>query len=132
VNELALFNFLRGLHIPDLEQSADQFARFDCYSQSAKLHIELKCRRSHYDTLLIEKKKFDNLIARSMQLQFSPCYINSTPQGIFAFNLLASNITWQSELMPATTDFENSATIEKVVGFLPISEAIHLSGAVGY
>lgn len=132
MSELDLFNFLRELHIPDLERSADQFSRFDCSSQSAKLHIELKCRRSHYDTLLIEKKKFDNLFARSLQLQFSPCYINSTPQGIFAFNLFASNITWQTELMPATTDFQNSATVEKVVGFLPISEAIHLSGAVGF
>lgn len=128
MSELDLFNFLRELHIPDLQRSADQFARFDCYSQSAKLHIELKCRRSHYDTLLIEKNKFDNLIARSTQLQFSPCYINSTPQGIYAFNLLATNPTWQTELMPATTDFQNSATIEKIVGFLPISEAIQLTG----
>lgn len=132
MSELDLFNFLRELHIPDLERSADQFARFDCSSQSARLHIELKCRRTHYDTLLIEKNKFDNLIARSVQLQFSPCYINSTPQGIFAFNLLASNITWQTELMPATTDFQNAQKIEKVVGFLPLSEAINLSGAVGY
>ena len=132
MSELDLFNFLRELHIPDLERPADQFSRFDCSSQSAKLHIELKCRRSHYDTLLIEKNKFDNLVARSAQLQFSPCYINSTPQGIFAFNLLASNINWQTELMPATTDFSNAQKIEKVVGFLPLSEAINLSGAVGY
>lgn len=128
MSELELFNFLRERHLPDLERSADPFARFDCSSQSARLHIELKCRRSHYDTLLIEKQKFDNLIARSVQLQFSPCYINSTPQGIFAFNLFASNIEWQTEQMPATTDFQNSATIEKVVGFLPISQAIQLTG----
>jgi hypothetical protein len=132
MSELELFTFLREQHLPDLQRSVDPFARFDCSSQSARLHIELKCRRSHYDTLLIEKKKFDNLIARSQQLQFSPCYINSTPQGIYAFNLLATNIEWQSELMPATTDFQNVATIEKVVGFLPISSAIHLSGAVGF
>lgn len=132
MSELELFNFLREQHLPDLERSVGQFARFDCSSQSARLHIELKCRRSHYDTLLIEKNKFDNLIARSKQLQFSPCYINSTPQGIFAFNLLASNIEWQTQSLRATTDFENTATIEKLVGFLPISEAIHLSGAVGF
>jgi hypothetical protein len=128
MSELELFIFLRDRHLPDLERSVDPFARFDCSSQSARLHIELKCRRSHYDTLLIEKNKFDNLIARSKQLQFSPCYINSTPQGIFAFNLLASNIQWQSQSLPATTDFQNSTTIEKVVGFLPISEAIQLTG----
>ena len=132
MNELALFNFLRGLHIPDLERSADQFARFDCYSQSAKLHIELKCRRSHYDTLLIEKKKFDNLIARSAQLQFSPCYINSTPQGIFGFNLSKLEPTWQTELMPATTDFANTEKIEKVVGFLSVADSVHLSGAMDF
>jgi hypothetical protein len=128
MSELELFIFLRDRHLPDLERSVNPFARFDCSSQSARLHIELKCRRSHYDTLLIEKNKFDNLIARSKQLQFSPCYINSTPQGIFAFNLLASNIQWQSQSLPATTDFQNSTTIEKVVGFLPISEAIQLTG----
>lgn len=132
MSELRLFEFLRLNFLPDLERSANQFERFDCTSQSAKLHVELKCRRSHYNTLLIEKKKFDALIAASTQLQFSPCYINSTPQGIFGFNLSKLEPTWQVELMPATTDFGNAAKVEKVVGFLSIADSVHLSGAMDF
>lgn len=132
MSELRLFEFLRLNFLPDLERSANQFERFDCTSQSARLHVELKCRRSHYNTLLIEKKKFDALISASTQLQFSPCYINSTPQGIFGFNLSKLEPTWQTELMPATTDFGNAAKVEKVVGFLSIADSVHLSGAMDF
>jgi hypothetical protein len=34
--------------------------------------------------------------------------------------------------MPASTDFGKSEQIEKVVGFLPISKAIKLTGALDY
>lgn len=132
MSELRLYEYLRLNFLPDLERSANQFERFDCTSQSAKLHIELKCRRSHYDTLLIEKKKFDAIIAASAQLQFSPCYINSTPQGIFGFNLSKIEPSWQTELMPATTDFANNDKIEKVVGFLSVADSVHLSGAMDF
>lgn len=132
MSELRLYEYLRLNFLPDLERSADPFERFDCTSQSAKLHLELKCRRSHYDTLLIEKKKFDAIIAASRQLEFSPCYINSTPQGIFGFNLSEIEPTWQTELMPATTDFTNNDKIEKVVGFLSVADSVHLSGAMDF
>jgi hypothetical protein len=132
MSELRLFEYLRLNFLPDLEKSANQFERFDCTSQSARLHVELKCRRSHYPTLLIEKNKFDALIAASTQLQFSPCYINSTPQGIFGFNLSKLEPTWQTELMPATTDFGNTDKIEKVVGFLSVADSVHLSGAMDF
>jgi hypothetical protein len=132
MSELRLYEYLRLNFLPDLEKSSNQFERFDCTSQSTKLHIELKCRRSHYDTLLIEKKKFDALISASSQLQFSPCYINSTPQGIFGFNLSKLEPTWQTELMPATTDFANTEKIEKVVGFLSVADSVHLSGAMDF
>lgn len=132
MSELRLYEYLRLNFLPDLEKSADPFERFDCTSQSARLHVELKCRRSHYDTLLIEKKKFDALIVRSRQLQFSPCYINSTPQGIFGFNLSKIEPSWQTELMPATTDFSNTDKVEKVVGFLSVADAVNLSGAINF
>lgn len=132
MSELRLYEYLRLNFLPDLERSADPFERFDCTSQSARLHVELKCRRSHYDTLLIEKKKFDALIVRSRQLQFSPCYINSTPQGIFGFNLSKIEPSWQTELMPATTDFANTDKVEKVVGFLSVADAVNLSGAINF
>lgn len=132
MSELRLFEFLRLNFLPDLEKSEKHNERFDCTSQSAKLHIELKCRRTHYETLLIEKNKFDALILRSRQLQFSPCYINSTPQGIFGFDLSKIEPSWQTELLPASTDFRNNYKIEKVVGFLSVADSVHLSGAMDF
>jgi hypothetical protein len=130
MSELELFEILRKNLLPDLKKSDKQFSRFDCESESAKLHIELKCRRTHYDDLLIEKKKFDAIVERADEIGFAPCYINSTPQGIYAFNLHKVQVTWENHPMPATTDFGNAQLVEKAVGFLPIAQAVHLPGAV--
>ncbi|CAB4154230.1 hypothetical protein UFOVP637_52, partial [uncultured Caudovirales phage] len=65
MSELELFEILRKNLLPDLKKSDKQFSRFDCESSAAKLHIELKCRRTHYDDLLIEKKKFDAIVERA-------------------------------------------------------------------
>ena len=130
MSELVLFEILRKNLLPDLKRSDKQFSRFDCESKSAKLHIELKCRRTHYEDLLIEKKKFDAIVERADQIGFVPCYINSTPQGIYAFNLRTVQVTWENHPMPATTDFGNAQLVEKAVGFLSIAQAVHLPGAV--
>jgi hypothetical protein len=132
MSELELFQFLQTNYLRDLKKSADQFDRADCTSDALGLIIELKCRRTHYAELLIEKHKFDALILKASNLKYQAVYINSTPRGIYAWNLLQQNIDWQSEPMPATTDFQNANTVNKVVGYLPISKAINLSGAVGY
>jgi len=34
---------------------------------------------------------------------------------------------WEPRLMPATTEFENTERIVKVVGFLPVADAIRLT-----
>ena len=130
MSELELFEILRKNFLPDLKKSDKQFSRFDCESSAAKLHIELKCRRTHYEDLLIEKKKFDAIVERADEIGFAPCYINSTPQGIYAFNLHQVQVTWENHPMPATTDFGNAQLVEKAVGFLPIAQAVHLPGAV--
>jgi hypothetical protein len=131
MSELELFETLRKNLLPDLKKSDSEFARFDCESAQAKLHIELKCRRTHYEDLLIEKNKFDALVARADLIGFIPCYINSTPLGIYAFNLRTVKVTWETRQMPSFTDFSNAQLVEKAVGFLPIAQAVHLSGAVG-
>ena len=132
INEAKLFEILKTNFLPDLEKNPKKFDRTDCTSQSARLQIELKCRRTHYDELLIEKKKFDSLQEIAASKDFTACYINSTPQGIYGWNLSGIEIQWQEQLMPATTDFENTKMIDKIIGFLPISKAIYLSGAVDF
>lgn len=132
MSELELLQFLQTNYLPDLKKSANQFSTHDCVSDENRLVIELKCRRTHYDEMTIEKKKFDALIAKAENLFYNAVYVNSTPQGIYAWNLSLQAIDWHKHFMPATTDFGNTSQIEKVVGFLPISKAIELTGALDY
>jgi hypothetical protein len=132
MSELELVQFLQTNYLRDLKKSQNQFSTHDCVSDEQRLVIELKCRRTHYDEMTIEKKKFDALIAKAEHLFYNAVYINSTPLGIYAWNLSLQEIDWHTHWMPASTDFGKSEQIEKVVGFLPISKAIKLTGALDY
>ena len=123
MSEKELFDYLQKNHIPDLEMSDEPMSHWDCYSAKYQYDIELKCRRTHYDDLLIEKMKYDNLISRATKYGTTPIYINSTPIGIYVFNLSAMQIDWQTKKMPATTDFARKDKVDKVVGFLNLTKA---------
>jgi hypothetical protein len=115
LNEEKLFNLLKTKLIPDLEKT-DQYNPTDAFSTLRKKVYELKCRRADYSDLLIEKIKWDSLIQKG-----SVYYINSTPQGIFSFNLKKiEEPEWVIGMMPKTTEFENTNKIPKVVGYLDI------------
>ena len=125
--EQELFDFLKSNHIPDLEPSEHPNSRHDCYSQMYEIDIELKCRTSHYDDLLIEKKKYDALIQRSVLFSTRPYYINSTPSGVWSFNLLElPTPIWEERRMPKTTFFGDSQNIMKSVGYINISQGMRL------
>lgn len=128
LEEAELFQHLKNSQWPDLVKSNNTYDTFDCISQKAGIYAELKSRRTHYDDLLIEKKKWDNLLLHSDSLQLRPWYINSTPQGIYAFdlnNLLSPK--WEERVMPVTTDFINKQKTLKIVGFLHIKDSWHLA-----
>jgi len=128
LEEAELFQHLKNNQWPDLVKSNGTYDTFDCISQEAGIYAELKSRRTHYDDLLIEKKKWDNLILHSDALKLRPWYINSTPQGIYAFDLSERKVPeWEERAMPITTDFVNKQKTLKIVGFLSISEAITLA-----
>jgi hypothetical protein len=127
MNELVLFDFLKFNLYPDLERAPGIYDAFDCHSQKAGHFIELKCRQSHYSTLLIEQMKYRKLIEQAYHRDLLPFYINSTPLGIYSFDLTEiDEPQWHVHQMPATTEFENVNKVEKVVGYLPIDEAIKL------
>lgn len=122
IDEKKLFQLLKQKLIPDLE-GTDLFNSKDCTSLSLELSIELKCRRYHYDFLMLEKSKYDSLI-KNKRIR----YICSTPNGIYSFNLKKlNNIVWFNEYLPATTDFRNNSKILKQVTFLNIKDAIDIS-----
>ncbi len=116
LKESDLFNLLKNKIIPDL-QKTDQFNSIDAFSLNRKKVYELKCRRTDYVDLLIEKIKWDNF-----QKKGKVYYINSTPRGIYSFNISKiQEPIWLIRLMPKTTEFEDNEKIKKIVGYLNIN-----------
>ena len=127
MKEIELFDYLRTNLYPDLEKSIGIFDSFDCISKLAGHYIELKCRHTHYDTLLIEEMKYRKLNTQAAERDLIPFYINSTPKGVFSFDLMdLAEPEWVKHWMPATTEFTRSNKISKLVGYLPIEEGIQL------
>ena len=125
--EAELFEYLQESLYPDLVKSEGIYDSFDCISQQAGHYIELKCRHTHYPTLLIEEMKYRKLITQSAERDLIPFYINSTPLGIYSFDLMdIPEPEWFNHIMPATSEFENQEKIIKSVGYLDIEEAIKL------
>lgn len=127
MKEQDLFDYLKSSLYPDLEKAPGIYDAFDCISAAASHYIELKCRYTHYDTLLIEEMKYRKLITQAAERDLIPFYINSTPKGVFSFDLMdVPEPEWVSHWMPATTEFSRSQKISKLVGYLAIEEAVQL------
>ena len=123
MNEKELFEYLRENYYADLVKARKQMSRWDCYSPETSHRIELKCRGKHYETLLIEKKKFDAMILKCDENLDVPMYINSTPKGIFRFNLYLVNPKWEIQYHNKTTHFSNNNKIAKEVAMLEVVNA---------
>jgi hypothetical protein len=120
LNEQTLFQLIKDKLIPDLQQT-DQFHFSDCFSKEKDLIVELKCRRFHYETLIIEQSKYIKLMSASY---WEVRYINSTPIGIYSFDLrMIEEPTWITKDCKKTTDFEDNTYVPKLVGMLDIKEA---------
>ena len=124
--EKDLFEWLNKNHYNTLVNSKNPISRWDCYDIETRNRIELKCRRKHYDTLLLEKAKYDALVKESDKHLDVPIYINSTPNGIYLFNLLDVELNWFIKSLPATTEFQKRMWIKKEVTELDIKQAIKL------
>ena len=123
MQESDLFKFLKKV-IPDLEKSEDQFSRWDCVSHKFAYRIELKCRKTHYDKLMLERDKYFALILSYVETGYKPLYINSTPKGVYVFDLSELNPEWTTDTrMPKTTDFDNNNRVEKTYTMLEIKNA---------
>jgi hypothetical protein len=127
MKEQELFDHLKDGIYPDLERSPGIYDSFDCISEKAGHYIELKCRNTHYPTLLIEEMKYRKLITQSAERDLIPYYINSTPQGVYSFDLMdIPEPEWVTQRMPATSEFSNKSKVNKLVGYLDIEEGVKL------
>jgi hypothetical protein len=112
-----LFEALKSIY-PDLTPVSPTDRHDGITSDS---YIEMKCRRTHYPTLLIEKKKWDYLAEIRARTGARTLYINSTPQGVYQFDLAAINEPeWQLKALPDKTDYANKGLVEKLCGFLDL------------
>ena len=121
--EKDLYEYLTQCCYEDLVKAKKQMSRWDCYSPFTYHRIELKCRAVHYDTLLIEKKKYDAMIDKCKENLDIPIYINSTPKGVYRFNLYIVQPVWEIQYHNKTTQFSNTNKIPKEVAMLDIKEA---------
>jgi len=86
---------------------------------------ELKCRHIHYDDLILEKDKYESLMQQAEALGFTPFYINSTPEGIYAFNLRKIKVNWTIKRLPSST-VDKGPAVDKEIALLNIKEAVAL------
>lgn len=125
MTEQSLFDYIKATYLEDLEKSEHEYEYIDATSNGYRLTIELKCRHTHYDELILEKDKYESLMARANHLGFTPFYINSTPNGIYAFNLRKITVTWSTKRLPSNT-MENGPAIDKEIALLHIDKAVKL------
>ena len=120
LREVELFEALKAIY-PDLTPlSATD--RADGITSDA--YIEIKCRRTHYPTLMIERKKWDYLADIRARTGARTLYINATPSGIYQFDLGAIKTPeWLLHSLPTKTDFAGSQKVEKWVGYLAIKDS---------
>jgi len=122
MKEQELFEWLKQEHFPDLTPSPNEFDGFDCVTEKFSMFIELKSRNTHYDTLLLEKKKYDFLISTAEEHKLIPYYINYTPSGVWSFRLdVIPTPVWEEKWLPVTTEFQNKSKVMKPVTFLNVN-----------
>lgn len=126
LTEEGLFSYIKMRYFQDLEMSSDTYEPHDCTSAYGKLLLELKCRSTHYDELLLEADKYEALITQAKELGYAPWYVNSTPKGIYAFNLTKITVTWTTRQLPAATQPNTLQLISKKVTYLHIRQALAL------
>ena len=123
MKEVKLFDYLKNCCYTDLVKAKSKMSRWDCYSPLTNHRIELKCRATHYDTLILEKKKYDAMIFKCNDNLDIPMYINWTPKGVYRFNLFEIKPTWEVKYLKKTTTFTNNNQIPKEIAMLPFIDA---------
>jgi hypothetical protein len=127
VTEVELFDYMRHNILPDLIPSPHPYSKWDCVSPMAKAYFELKCRRRHYEELILEQSKYDAMMTMGQELGLSPWYVCSTPQDIFFFDLIHLRPEWITMDLPQTTDFHHTDNVPKIVTLIDNKQAFKIA-----
>lgn len=127
MNEAGLLDILNNTHNLELESTGkNKFCRWD--AESDKYLAELKCRRTHYDTQMIEYDKLDCVKAEADKTNREFLYCVSTPEGLYIFNVSklcqdGYDFKWENKYLPYTTDFFSKAKRTKKVGYIDVKDS---------
>ena len=128
--EVDLFLWLKKHYYYDLRSSGGDYAFYDCFSLEFRFYAELKTRSKHYQTLLIEKTKYERIVKIANLNRSDALYICSTPQGVWQFDVALLGIDWvEMPDLPVTSQFDNKDRVTKTVGLLPLKNGIQLGEA---
>lgn len=118
----------------DIYDGMFYFFKKNDYKLKKRVIIEIKVRQKHYDTLMFEKKKCDDLKALRNKLDKDSkkqtgddiksdiWYISVTPKGTYVWNI-KDKYDWIEEKHWASTNDKSKGKIMKPLTYLPISDA---------
>jgi len=104
----------------------DRMCRWD--ATSPQYLAELKCRRAHYNTQMIEYDKLDAVKVEADKTDKEFLYCVSTPKGIYVFNISKLcqqdyNFNWENKYLPSNTDFAGTHKRTKKVGYIDVNDS---------
>ncbi len=126
MNEQELFRLMstRYTGLIDLNEK-DPHSLIDWHYPLSDIWMEAKCRDDHHNGFLfIQQDKYKVLMEKK-----NCWYVNSTPNGIYIFDLKdIEEPVWREQSMLKSTYYNNGSTdvIKKLVGDLPTSKAIQI------
>ena len=105
----------------DLVEVSDPYSSYD--AENERYIVEVKSRDKQYRSWAIEKKKFDSNIVKCMEKNKAFVYLTEYNGKIMTWNIhklvrKGYDFQWTAIPMPKTTEFQDTKTITKVVGFL--------------
>ena len=122
MTQTEIVNKLNSIY-PDLNliEVEDQFSTYD--AESDTYIVEIKSRDKEYSSWIIEKKKFESNLIASVEKTKKFIYLTEYNEKIMTWNIhklvrKGYDFQWTEQLMPQTTEFDDTKPITKVVGFL--------------
>jgi hypothetical protein len=105
----------------DLVEVTDPYSSYD--AENERYIVEVKSRDKQYRSWAIEKKKFDSNIIKCMEKNKAFVYLTEYKGKIMTWNIhklvrKGYDFQWSPISMPQTTQFRDTNTVTKVVGFL--------------
>ena len=105
----------------NLVEVNDRYSTYDAENES--YIVEVKSRDKKYRSWAIEKKKFDSNIDKAVETGKMFVYLTEYKGDIMTWNinnlvLTGYDFQWTKIPMPQTTEFEDTKTVTKEVGFL--------------